>query len=94
MQPKLKLLASYLDTATSLIECEHTNSSFIQRMLKTAALILVSYSAERLDETAKEKWLIKMLSNAMAVKGARNLVENIEFKTLYMLKVICKFRQN
>ena len=29
MDPKLKLMMNYLDTATSLIKCEHVNSKFI-----------------------------------------------------------------
>lgn len=87
VDPKLKLLINYIDTTTSLIECEHTNSSFISRMLKTAALILISNNIpmESMFEEAMESWIVKLLLVAKTIKSCRNKVEILEHKTLMML---------
>ena len=83
-----------MDTAASLIECEHTNSSFINRMMKTAALILISYNSENIAEEVYESWIVKLLKVSKGLKACRTKIEVLEYKTLNMLSVICKFRLN
>jgi hypothetical protein len=61
IDPKLKLMIKYIDCATSLIECEHVNSSFIQKMLESSALILLTNHSEELNKYIEEYWIAKLL---------------------------------
>ena len=94
MEPKMRLILNNVETATSLIECEHVDSRFIYRMLKTAALIFISYNIDEIPEEAEKNWMVIILKIAREIKSFRSKIEILEFKTLKMLEVICRYRMN
>ena len=62
--------------------------------MKTAALILISYNSENIAEEVYESWIVKLLKVSKGLKACRTKIEVLEYKTLNMLSVICKFRLN
>lgn len=42
----MKLVNSYLDLATSLIETQHIDYKFVNKMIKVAAMIFIKYDIE------------------------------------------------
>jgi len=64
VDPKLKLLLNYLDSSISLIECEHVDSKFIYRMIKTASLIFLSYNIDEYPEEGEKSWISRFLKVA------------------------------
>ncbi|CDW72551.1 inositol-triphosphate receptor [Stylonychia lemnae] len=94
VDPKLKLLLNYMDTSISLIECEHVDSRFIYRMIKTAALIFLSYNIDEMPEEGEKSWIVRFLKVAKKQRGCENKIEQLEIRTLQMLKILCKFRLN
>lgn len=96
LRPKLNELINFMTATVSFIECEHANSFFIQKMLETAALILISYNMDPdniLDE-AKESWIVKLMIKSKELKELKPKIEELEFQTLRLLNMICKFRCN
>jgi hypothetical protein len=86
---------NYIDAATSLIECELVDSKFIYRMLQAAAVIFISYHYEDMPHTDEEKsWIYMVLQVAKKTKRCREKTEILEYKTLKLLDVICRFRLN
>jgi hypothetical protein len=83
-----------METAISLIECEHVDSKFVYRMLKSAALIFISYNIEEVPEEGEKSWIVRLLKVAKTLKSCKNKIEVLEFKTLKLLQVICRFRLN
>jgi hypothetical protein len=91
----LTLMFNYIDTATSLIESELVDSKFIYRMLQAAAVIFISYHYENMPDTEEDKsWVYMVLQVAKKTKRCKEKVEILEFKTLKMLEIICRFRLN
>ena len=91
----LTLLFNYVDCATSLIESELVDSKFIYRMLNAAAIIIISYHYKDMPNTEEEKsWIYMVLYVAKKTKRCKEKIEILEFKTLKLLEVICKFRLN
>jgi hypothetical protein len=41
-----------------------------------------------------DNWIVKLLKIAKGIRACRNKIETLEFKTLKMLEIICKFRLN
>jgi hypothetical protein len=86
---------NYIDCATSLIESELVDSKFIYRMLHAAAIIIISYHYKDMPSTEEEKsWIYIVLYVAKKTKKCKEKIEILEFKTLKMLQVICKYRLN
>lgn len=78
MDPKLVLVNHYIEAATSLIECEHVDSKFIDRMLKTAALIFISYHNSETPDELEKYWITRLLKVAKQTKRCRSKIEHLE----------------
>ena len=77
---------NYLDTAQSLVECEHVDAPFIYRMLKTAAMIFVTYNMSEVPEEMESKnWIVRFLIVCKTVKSIHSKIEILEQKTLKIL---------
>jgi hypothetical protein len=64
-------------------------------MLNAAAIIIISYHYKDMPNTEEEKsWIYMVLYVAKKTKRCKEKVEILEFKTLKLLEVICKFRLN
>lgn len=61
IDPKLVLVSSYIENATSLIECEHVDSKFVFRMLKITALIFIGYHNLDIQEELEKYWIVPLL---------------------------------
>jgi hypothetical protein len=61
VDPKLKGLFTYIDLASSLIECEHADSRFIHKMLKSVALVMMTFKIDDISDDAKENWIVKLI---------------------------------
>lgn len=91
----LTLMFNFIDCATSLISCELVDSKFIYRMLMAAAMIFISYHYKEMPKTEEDKsWIYMVMQVAKKTKKCREKIEVLEYKTLIMLEVICKFRMN
>ena len=78
IDPKLELVTTYIDTATSLIECEHANSEFINQMLEIAAYILVGCAKSDLPvDWVKEHWVVILITVAKRIKSCKSKVEHL-----------------
>ncbi len=63
-------MINYLDAAQSLVECEHVDALFIYRMLKTAAMIFVTYNLTEVPEEMETKnWIVRFLIVCKTVKA-------------------------
>ena len=86
---------NYIDAANSLIECELVDSKFIYRMLMAAATIFISYHYQDMPHTEEDKsWIYMVLQVAKKTKRIKERIEILEYKTLRLLEVICRFRLN
>jgi len=86
---------NFIDTATSLIACELVDSKFIYRMLMAASMIFVRYQYKEMPKTEEDKsWIYMVMQVAKKTKRCRDKIEILEYKTLKMLEIICKFRMN
>jgi hypothetical protein len=91
----LTLMFNFIDTATSLIGCELVDSKFVYRMLMAAAMIFISYHYKEMPKTEEDKsWIYMVMQVAKKTNKCREKIEVLEYKTLKMLEVICKFRMN
>lgn len=91
----LTMMFNFIDAATSLIACELVDSKFVYRMLMAAAMIFVSYHYKEMPKTEEDKsWIYMVMQVAKKTKRCREKIEVLEYKTLKMLEVVCKFRMN
>lgn len=64
IDPKLKLFINNIEIATALIECEQVDSRFIHRMIKTAALVFLSYNIVEVPEEGEKSWIVRFMKVA------------------------------
>lgn len=72
------------------------NSLFVQKMIETAAFILITFNVDsnNINDEVKESWITKLLIKCKEIKELYVKIEELEYKTLKMLNMLCRLRLN